>query len=298
MSEHDLYDRTPIVRRPPLAWPGQARLAVGIVVCLEYYEMQPPADAYQPVNMPGGSGRGPYPDFRTYSHREYGNRIGIFRVMSALERHGLRATAAVDAWTAGHRPGLIEEIRRRGWEFAGHGQTVTQVISSEMTEEKERDYIRSSLASLEAACGSRIAGWHSPEYGESAQTPALLAELGVDYVLDWPNDEQPYRMRTAGGPLLSVPMAVDLDDVCAHWYRRLSMARWRQSIADALDQLLGEDEAGGRMLVLNLHPWLIGQPYRATYLEEVLADLRKRPGVWCATAGEIAACAASQLDAR
>jgi allantoinase len=294
---HNLYDPTPIVRRQPLVWPNKARIAVGIVVCLEYYEMQPPPGAFLPVNMPGGFGRGPYPDFRSYSHREYGNRVGIFRVMSALDRYNMRATAAVDAWTARHRPNLIEEIRKRDWEFAGHGRTVTQVISSEMTEEGERKYIRSSLAILEAACCSRVVGWHGPEYGESARTPALLAELGVDYVLDWPNDEQPYRMRTASGPLLSVPIAVDLDDVCAHWHRRIPMARWRQSISDALDRMLSESEAGGRMMVLNLHPWLIGQPYRVTYLEEVLADLQKRAGIWCATTGEIAACAEFQLAA-
>jgi len=296
MSEHDrVYHKdSVIVHRPPLAWPDGHRAAFAVVVCAEYYEMQPPADAFVPPNVPGGFGRAPYPDVRAFSQREYGNRVGIFRVMQALDAQQIRATAAVDAYIATNYPYLTEQFRKRNWEIAGHGYSLTQVISNKMSEEQERTYIRTCLDAVERAFGVRPRGWHGPEYGESERTPALLAEFGVQYVLDWPNDEQPYLMRTPSGPLVSVPMALELDDVTIHYHRRIGLARWRQAVAEALDQLLADGAAGGRHLVLALHPWLIGQPHRIGYLEDVLADARRRSGLWIATAGEIASFYAQQ----
>ena len=296
-ANHDWFDSTPIVARKRVEWPNGARLAFGIVVSIEQYEMVQAPGAFMPVTLPGGMGRGPYPDFRSYSLREYGNRIGVFRVMEALDRHGLRATAAIDASVATQKPVILNECLRRNWEIAAHGNAVTQVITAKLDEVAERNQIAAALSAIERACGKRPAGWHGPEYGESARTPGVLAELGVRYVLDWPNDENPYAMKTPAGPLVSLPMLVDFDDVFAHWYRKLSMARWQRSIADALDWMIADGEKRPRMLVLNLHPWLIGAPWRISYLEAVLADLKRREGVWCATAGEIAEAWSKQQGA-
>lgn len=279
----------PIVARPKASWPGGARLAFGIVVSIEHYEMFHPPGTVLPLTLPGGFGRGPYPDFRTYSHREYGNRVGIFRLMQALDQRGLRATAAIDARTAADKPVIVREAMARGWEIAAHGNAVTQLISSKLDEAAERAQVAAALDAVQRACGRRPAGWHGPEYGESARTPAILAGLGVKYVLDWPNDEQLYPMQTPSGTLLALPMLVDFDDVFAHWYRKLTMKRWVRSLADAFDRLLEDGRARPRMLLLNLHPWLIGQPWRISYLEEALDDLKRRDGVWIATASEIAA---------
>lgn len=287
-TEHDYYDRAPIVGRARLAWPEGKRLALAVVVSLEYYEMQPPPDAFIPPNVPGMFGRAPYPDFGSWSRREYGNRVGVFRIMEALDREGIRATAAMDSTVASNYPVIVGQCRHRGWEIAGHGQAVTRVISSDMSEDEERRHLKAALDGVESACGTRPLGWHGAEYGESQRTPALLAELGVRYVLDWPNDEQPYLMRTPSGPLVSMPMAIDFDDVYAIWQRKLPPGRWRQSVEDAVDRLLADGAQNGRLLVLNLHPWLTGHPFRVTYLAEMLASLRRRGGIWFATAGEIA----------
>ena len=184
---------------------------------------------------------------------------------------------------------------KRRFEIAGHGHAVTNVISNHMTEAEEHAYIRSALETLQSVSGDRPLGWHGPEYGQSERTPALLAELGIEYVLDWPNDEQPFLMRTPSGPLVSLAMALELDDVIAMWHRRISGERWRQAIAEAFDQLLADGARSGRHLILNIHPWLIGHPHRIGYLEDVLADVRSREGVWIATASEIAAHARPQL---
>ncbi len=294
MSAVDTYDRLPhatsmIASRPPLRWPNNARLAVAFVVSAEYYEMQPAPDAFIPPNVPGGFGRAPYPDFRAFSQREYGNRVGIFRVIQAFDQRNMVATAAIDESVATRYPYIVKQLAARKWEIAGHGFSLTRVISNQMPPDQERAYIASALHAVARVSGQRPKGWHSPEYGQSERTTRLLAELGVDYVLDWPNDEQPFLMHADDKPLISIAMALELDDVVSAWHRRLSMDRWRNAVRDAVDQLLADGATSARHLVLNLHPWLIGHPHRIGYLEEVLDDIRARHGVWITTAGEIAA---------
>jgi allantoinase len=282
------HSNSTIVKRPQVIWPGRKSVAFAVVVSVEYYELYPPQDAFFPANLPGGFGRAPYPDMRAFSQREYGNRVGIFRVMDALDRSAIPATAAVDANVATRYPYLVDQFRRRQWEIACHGMSLTRVVSNQMSADEERDYIRTSLMQVERASGVKPQGWHGPEYGESERSPLLLAEAGLGYVLDWPNDEQPYWMSTSAGPIVSIPMALELDDVIANYHRRISIERWRLAVTDALDQLLADGSKNGRHLVLNIHPWLIGHPHRIAFLEDVLEDVRSRSDVWIATAGEIA----------
>ena len=297
VAEHDRppHEASSITQRPPLRWPNGARLAFAVVVSAEYYEMQPAPENFIPANVPGGFGRAPYPDFRAFSQRDYGNRVGIFRVIEALKRFAMPATAAVDACVASRYPYIVEALQGQGIEIAGHGHAVTNVISSHMTEFAERAYIASALETLARVSGVRPAGWHGTEYGQSERTPALLAELGLDYTLDWPNDEQPFLMRTAPRPLMSLAMALELDDVITMWHRRVGAERWRLAVAEALDQIIADGASGGRHLILNLHPWLIGHPHRIGYFEEVLADVRRREGIWTASVSQIAAYARAQL---
>jgi peptidoglycan/xylan/chitin deacetylase (PgdA/CDA1 family) len=294
-SEHDYYAPTPIVGRKPLRWPNGARLAFAIVVSVEFYELQPRADAFIPPNLPGGFGRGPYPDFRNYTHREYGPRVGIFRLIDLLASRNVKATAAIDARTAVERPVIVQHCSKAGWEIAAHGRAVTDVISSQLDEADERRYIGEAVAALRASTGEMPRGWHGPEYGESARTPRLLAESGIDYILDWPNDEQPYAMRCGEPPLISLPMSCDLDDVIAHWQHKVTMPRWRRAVIEAVDQLRVDGAQNARVLILNIHPWLMGQAFRSTYLAEILDHVRACPDVWIATAGEIASAYRAQL---
>jgi peptidoglycan/xylan/chitin deacetylase (PgdA/CDA1 family) len=293
-AEHAYYPPTPIVERAPLRWPNGARLALAIVVSIEFYELQPSPGAFIPPNLPGGFGRGPYPDFRNYTHREYGPRVGLFRLMDLLRDKQVKATAAIDERTAIERPFIVERCLERGWEIAAHGRAVTDVISSQMNEAQERDYIAGSIAAVRKAAGIAPRGWHGAEYGESHRTVRLLAESGIDYVLDWPNDEQPYFMEAGPRRLVAVPMAIDLDDVIAHWQHKLTMRRWRQAVIDAVDRLCADGEQSGRVLVLNIHPWLMGQAFRTTYLAEMLDEVCRRSGVWLATTGEIASAYVAQ----
>ena len=118
--DNDYYDWSPISTRKPLAWPGGARIAFCLIVALEHYEYQFAEGAFVPADVPGGGlGRRSFPDLAAYSHREYGNRVGLYRVLEVLDKHGIKATAAIDASVAEHYPDVVAECKRRDWEFIG-----------------------------------------------------------------------------------------------------------------------------------------------------------------------------------
>lgn len=286
--DHAHYDWSPLnARRPVLAWPERARVALCVVVDLEHMEWRRPEGAYQVPNLAGGYGQGPFPDVTAWSHREYGHRVGIFRVLEALDARGIKPTIAMDALTAEHYPFLVRHVRTRGDEVIGHGISVNRMITSRMSEAEEREYIRSSIAALTRAFGTAPRGWLGPEYGESSRTPGLLAEAGIGYVCDWVNDEQPYPLKVAAGALWALPISLPLDDVNALWDRRMDVDRYGAMIKETFDVLYREGAHTGKLLVLHLHPWLIGQPFRIGVLEDALGHIMRREGVWAATGSQI-----------
>jgi allantoinase len=285
--DHEHYQWSPLSKRPVLHWPEQARLAVCVLVNLEHTEWQPPPDSVQVVGAVGGLAVRPYPDYTRLSHREYGHRVGIFRLLDTLEKYGLKATVAMDALTAEHYPYLVRHCLQRGCEIIGHGVSGSRMISSQMSEAQERDYIRAAVEALTRATGQAPRGWFGPEYGESARTPQLLAQAGLRYVCDWANDEQPYRMTTAQGELYALPIMLELDDLHAMGERRVPVTRYATMLQEGFEQLYRDGARNGRLLVLHLHPWLSGQPFRIRYLDGALATMRRRQGVWAASGTEI-----------
>ena len=285
--DHPHYDWSPVSTRGILRWPENARVALCAVVNLEHMEWQPPEGSFQPGNLAGGSAARPFPDYARLSHREYGHRVGIFRVLDVLEKHGIKPTVALDALTATNYPYLVRHLLDRGSEIIGHGVSVSRMISSNMPEREERDYINESIAAFTAATGSAPQGWLGPEYGESARTPQLLAEAGIGYVCDWTNDEQPYPLKTPQGSLTALPIMLELDDVNALADRKVAVDRYAQMLKEGFDSLYEDGGRNGRLLVVNLHPWLIGQPFRIGYLDDALGHMVRRQGVWAASGSEI-----------
>jgi len=281
--DHDLYPYSAIKDRPPLDWPGGARIAFAPVVYLEHWELDPPMGALRDPRF-----RDPYgdfrPDIRGFTWREYGARVGIFRVFEALDRHSLTATVAANASALDRYPQLVEECLRRGWEVAAHGTHATRMASSAMGEAEERAFIAEAVAAVERATGTRPTGWISQDWGQSARTPRLLVEAGLTYLADWPNDDQPYWMTTTP-PILVIPCQSELDDVQLLWHRRVLTPRYPALVGEAFRLLHGE---GGRSLNLGLHPWLMGMPHRIRYLDEALERIGRFDGVWNTTLGAIA----------
>jgi allantoinase len=258
------------------------RLVACLLVSLEQVEWEPPPDGT--VVPPSARGT-VYPaafDPTVLSLREYGNRVGVFRVLRVLERLGLAATVAVDALLAEWKPSLVQVCLRAGHELAGRGLNASRMVTELLPEDEERDQIRRCLDAVEAAGAPRPTGWVSPDYGESSRTPRLLAEAGVRYVCDWPGDERPHALDG----LVSLPVALDLDDVYALRTRALSVGRWERAVLETAQRMAAD---GGRVLVLHVHPWVIGQPFRIRYLERALEALVRSGDVCFATCAE-AAC--------
>lgn len=277
------YDYAPFPTRPKLVWPRNARVAFCVVLTLEYYELQPPENVVKDSRFIGEFGN--YnPDYRTWTQREYGNRTGIFRVLDVLDRYQIRAGVAVSAMAAERYPFLIEQFKKRKYEFIGHGTSGNRMISSKMSEAEEKAEIAASIASIEKAAGVTPKGWLGQEYGESQRTPGLLAEAGFDYVLDWPNDDQPYPMKV-GRKFVSMPNQPEWDDVQQLWLRRIATSRYPDMVGDAFELLHQE---GGQVFSLSVHPWLMGMAHRIKYLDEALRRIERFGNIWQATPGDIA----------
>ncbi len=285
--DHEHYDWSPLSTRGILRWPHNARLALSVVVTLEHIEWLPPEGSFQAANLAGGSAARPFPDYARISHREYGHRVGIYRVLDALERHGIRPTVAMDALTASNYPYLVRHCLDRGCEIIGHGISVSRMITGNMPEQDERVYIRESLEALRLATGEAPAGWMGPEYGESERTPRLLGEAGIRYVCDWANDEQPYPLKVPSGELYALPVMLELDDVVAMAHRKVTIDRYGTMLREGFDRLYDDGTENGRALVLSLHPWLIGQPFRIGVLDEALDHMMRRRDVWAASGAEV-----------
>ena len=284
--DHEHYDWSPISTRGILRWPEEAPLALCVVVNLEHMEWSPPESAWG-APLAGGWGHRPFTDLARPSHREYGHRVGIFRVLDVLDKHGIKATIAMDALTAENYPYLVDHCLKRGCEIMGHGVSASRMISANMTEQQEREYLETSIEAIKRATGSAPSGWLGPEYGESARTPQLLAEAGIRYVCDWANDEQPYPFKTGKGELTALPLMLEMDDVVALWDRRVTVARYGALLKQCFDVMHEDGATNGRLMAINLHPWLMGQPFRIRYLDEALGHMMAAGGVWAATGSEI-----------
>jgi peptidoglycan/xylan/chitin deacetylase (PgdA/CDA1 family) len=213
--DQDFYTWSPIITRPILRWPDNARVALAVIVNLEHWNWDVPAStplALSPMGGPEGMWTGNQPQFpdiggygnHEYGNHEYGNRVGIFRILAVLDKYGSMPPLALDKAVADHYPTLVKEGQRRGAEFIAHGLSRRGIIHAGMSEDEERQYIRASIEAVERAAGKRPLGWSGPDFQETANTPNLLAAEGISYVCDWGNDEQPYKMTPkTGGPLLA-----------------------------------------------------------------------------------------------
>jgi allantoinase len=284
--DHALYPFSAVPGRKPFTLPGGKTVAVCPVVYLEDWTLDPPEGARHDPRF--GDVYGAFrPDYRTHTWREYGLRIGIFRLFEVLDRHGLTATLAVNASVAKRCPVLIEEALSRGWDIAGHGEVANAMITSAMPPDAIATHVQTCLDTLEAATGSRPTGWISQEFSQSAGTPQILADAGIRWIADWPNDEQPYVMNTDPA-ILSIPVLSELDDVQLLWHRRVPTPRYPALIAEAFDVLSASGPQSARVMVLGIHAWLFGMAHRIRYLDAALGQVAGHPGAWTATLGQLA----------
>ncbi len=286
--DHQHYDWAPLNGdRGVLQWPNDAPLALCVLVTLDHMEWRVPEGAFQSASLAGGYGPSAFPDVTRWSHREYGHRVGVFRLLDTLAKYGITPTVAMDVLTAENYPFLVRHLKNLGCEIIAHGISASQQITENMPEQEEREYIRTSIERMTQAVGATPAGWLGPEYGESSRTPQLLADAGLSYVCDWTNDEQPFPIKAPRGELTALPINLPLDDVNALFDRHMPISRYELMLKEAFDTLHEDGASNGRLLVLNLHPWLSGQPFRVRYLSRALDHMTSQEGVWTATGSEI-----------
>lgn len=282
--DHDLFAWSSIFDRKHVQWPDGKPVAVWVCVSLEWFPMTP---SDTPFRAPGHM-QTSYPDYRHYTAREYGTRVGFYRLLDAFRKAGIRASIATNGAIADRYPQLIADIVADGHEVIAHSTDMNGTIASTLPEEQERALITQSLASLEAASGKRPTGWLSIARSESWNTPQLLKEAGLGYTCDWVNDELPWRFSNG---LINLPLNHELSDRQIITVQQQSADSYAQQIEDAFDWLAAEGgKYGGRVLPLHITPYIMALPYRISAFEGLLARLAARPEAWFATGEEIVAC--------
>lgn len=279
--DNELYTYSPLPERPPLRWPSDARVAFYVGLNIEHYLVDAPSTSI----FPGTAGLAPDP--LNYGWRDYGPRVGIWRMIESLDRYGLRASVLLNSDVPGHYPQIIKAGVDRNWAWLAHGKN-NSIFQAGMSEEEERQYLQDVVATIEAATGTRPKGWLGPALTETFNTPRLLAELGLTYVLDWCSDDQPFALEVPGRRFLNVPYSIDFNDVTLFVGKSLSGPDFYQIVVDQFDQLYADGETAGRVMALPLHPFIINQPFRHKYLDRALEYITGHDGVWCCTSDEIA----------
>jgi allantoinase len=281
LAHHNRYAFSPITGRPDFSWPGGARLAVYLGMNIECFSF---GDGLGAELAPGG----PQPDVLNYAWRDYGNRVGAWRMLELFDRLDVPCTALANSLIYEEAPGLAEAFQARGDEIAGHGRTNAERQGT-LPEEEERRLIAEATQVLAERSGSAPRGWLGPWISQSAVTPDLLQEAGYDYLLDWCHDDQPTWMETRAGRILSVPYPQELNDIPQIVGRKREGAEFADMIIDAFDVMIEESARRPLVMGIALHGYLMGHPHRLKHLARALSHIQRAGGarVWWTTAGAI-----------
>ena len=294
--DHERYGRDNVFARAPLVWPGGARVALWLMPLVEFFPLDMPLNA-----VPGGMTR-PYPDYWNYTLRDYGNRVGIYRILRALDARGLKASVAFNAAAAARDRFLLDQVMRRGWEVVAMGLDMGRIHHGGVARPTEAGWVAEAVDTLRRLTGAPIAGWLSPALSESFDTPDLVAAAGIEYLCDWMNDDLPYwfsvRQPAGAARIVAMPHGHEISDLKLIGDYGHTAAQYAEQVIGYFDFLYREaGQHGGRILALPLRPWLIGVPHRIAALERILDHVGGRDGVWPATGAEILAAWRGQTGA-
>ena len=280
-SSPPYFDYSPLPERPALEWPGGARLAVWVVLNVEHFEFGKLGTAIQPHLTS-------LPEIANYSWRDYGNRVGIWRMLEIFDRFPrMPVTVALNSDVCRFYPAIIEAIKKRqDWEIMAHGAN-NSTGHAGADQNRERALIEETLSVIHQSTGLRPGGWLTPGFSVTHQTLDLLAEARISYVADWMNDDQPYWLRTGGDPIVSVPYTVETNDITLCLGARCTGPEFVQAVRDQFDTLYRDSASASRVMCLALHTFIMGQPLRARYLKEALEYMAGFEDVAFLTGNEI-----------
>jgi peptidoglycan/xylan/chitin deacetylase (PgdA/CDA1 family) len=269
----DRFDYSPIIDRPKIKWPNDARVALWVSPNVEHYEYTPP-DRPEKPDIPG------------YSYRDYGNRIGFWRMLEVLDKHDIRCCVSLNEAVLEHFPEIRDAMVERDWDYMSHGIYNTRQITH-YSEEEERAFYQDIIETLKKHTGKQLKGMLGPALSNTEATPDLMAEAGLIYHTDWFHDDQPFPIKVKQGKLISLPYTIELNDVMVNAQGN-DAKYFGQIIKDQFDVLYEEGADSGRVMCIALHPYWIGQPHRAKYLDDALEYILGHEGVWKTTGDDIA----------
>jgi allantoinase len=291
-SKH--YDFVPIIDREPFKLPEGKRVAVMPYINIEHF---PAAIKGTPL-IPGTSIFSPDP--LNYGWRDYGNRVGLWRMMDMMDACGMRGTVCLNAEIIREYPRIIEEGEKRNWAWIGHGinnapanfignltDPATGEIVHALDEAREREILQATLEPMKAALGRDTKGWLSPFLTHTDNTPRLLEEFGVQYLCDYTADDHPFRFNTPKNDLISVPYTVELNDIPAFLNIGISSEAFGDMIIDQFDVLYEEGATNARCMPICLHTFHVGQPNKFKHLKRAFEYIAKHDDVWLTTGDDV-----------
>jgi peptidoglycan/xylan/chitin deacetylase (PgdA/CDA1 family) len=283
MSDNPVYAYSALPRRPVLRLPDGHRMALYVVVAVEHYLFDQPGMSIAPHSAHF------VPDPLNYSWRDYGPRVGVWRIAEILERHGVPATAVLNSDACRFYPEILEEGSRNGWSWVAHGKN-NNLVHQDMDKERELEVLTEITETIAKTTGQTPRGWIGPVLSETMNTPALLAELGYTHILDWgPADDQPFMLTSpAETPLVTLPYALELNDATLFVGRNLPGPEFERALIDQFETLYRESAHSARVMNIALHPWIAGQSFRTQYLERAISHIAQHEDVWLATSDQIA----------
>jgi hypothetical protein len=285
------YPWSPIINRKPLRFPNGKKLALIMTMNCEYWDLtkdtSEPYYAGGPPMLPD-SLPGNVADFPNFTWREYGQRVGVWRMFKLFEEMGAPFSITINAKTALERPEIIQYANDRNWEIVAHNYEQGELLTRHTFDiAKERELIAATLAVYEKSVGRKAKGWLSSSLRGTPNTPDLVAEQGLQFFCDYMNDDQPYLIQTPSGPIVNVPYSIEINDFT--FFHRRAMSTWdaARMLKDQFDELYKEGAESGRLMNVGLHPHVSGHAHRMPCFRDFLAHAKNHPDVWWTTREEI-----------
>lgn len=272
-SPRERLPYSPIVDRPPLKLPGGARMVVWTIMNVEHWD----STVAQPRTiLPPPMGKPLLPDVPNWSWHEYGNRVGFWRLRDLFNEYGVTPTLAMNGIILESYPRIAEEALKHEWEFMGHG-----FIQSPMHKlDNQAEHIQRTIDAIKSFTGKPPTGWESPGLTETMETLDLLSEAGIEYVADWPLDDQPVELKTASGKkVYSIPYPVETNDIPIMILQQHSSEEFAKRCIDQFDRLYEESAEITRIMGISMHTYVSGAPHRYKYVEQVYKHITSKPDV-------------------
>jgi len=271
---------SPIIERKPLKLPGNARMAVWVIINVEEWDIN---EKMARTVLPAPQGVTVIPDIVNYSWFDYGLRVGFWRLKEVLDKHQVRASISLNASICNSYPLIVEKSLESGWEIFGHSFTQRALP----LEKDERETIRRTIQTIKETTGKAPRGWMGPGLAETFDTPDILAEEGIEYVCDWVNDDQPYPMKVKKGTLISIPYTMEINDIPIYLVQNHRSPEIFERSRDQFDTLYQESASHTRIMAIAVHPYITGVPHRIQYFDKIFQYIKAYDDVLFMTGSEI-----------